>query len=121
MLALHESLYTTLLILSLGLTGWAFLSIARGQAVSGAFRSSYVLTIAASVAQAVVGVVIYLDELRPASSFHYLYGISLMVFSGAGYAFATRSTESRREALIFGIASAASVGLILRAVATAHS
>lgn len=117
--AIHESLYTTLLLLSGGLTLWALLFIARGRAVDGAFRSTYVLTVATSVLQAVVGVVMLFDGQRPGSSFHFLYGVSLMVFTGAGYAFATRG-ESRREALILGFASAAAFGLVLRAAATAH-
>lgn len=119
MLTIHEALYTTLLVLSLGLTAWALFFIATGQAVTGAFRSTYVLTVGASVAQAVVGLILYIDNYRPGQNYHYLYGISLIVFTGAGYAFATRG-GGRREALIFGIASAAAFGLILRAVVTAH-
>jgi hypothetical protein len=118
-LAVHEALYTTLMLLSLGLTVWALFFIATGRAVDGAFRSTYVLTIGASVIQALVGLLMYLDGYRPGQVFHYLYGISLIVFTGAGYAFATRG-DGRREPLIFGIASAAAFGLILRAVATAH-
>jgi heme A synthase len=119
MVAVHSALYTTLLLLCGGLTVWALFFIARGQGVDGAFRSTYVLTFGASVLQAIVGVVMLFDGLRPATSFHYLYGISLMVFTGAGYVFASRN-DGRRETLILGITAAAAVGLILRAVATAH-
>jgi hypothetical protein len=72
-----------------------------------------------SVAQAIAGLILYLDDHRPAESFHYLYGISLMVFTGAGYVFASRG-PAQRETLTFGIASAAAVGLIWRAYITAH-
>jgi len=116
-LAAHVSLYTTLLLLFIGLTVWGFYFVATSRPVDGAFRSTYVLAIGASIAQAVVGVLLYLDDKRPAQSFHYLYGISLMVFTGAGYAFATRG-DSRREAIIFAVASLAAVGLILRGAAT---
>ena len=119
MLEIHSALYTTLLILSGGLALWALFLMATGRPVDGAFRSTYVLTIGVSVAQAVVGLLLYLDDSRPANSFHYLYGISLMVFTGAGYIFATRG-DSRREPLILGIAAAAAVGLIWRAWLTAH-
>jgi hypothetical protein len=118
-LEIHSALYTTLLILSGGLALWALFLMATGRPIDGAYRSTYVLTIGVSVAQAVVGLLLYLDDRRPAESFHYLYGISLMVFTGAGYAFATRGS-ARREPLIFGIASAAAVGLIWRAWYTAH-
>jgi hypothetical protein len=118
-LAIHSALYTTLLLLCGGLTVWALYFIIRGQGVDGAFRSTYVLTIGASVVQALVGVAMLVDGTRPGSSFHYLYGVSLIVFTGAGYVFGTRG-DGRREALILGIAAAAAVGLILRAVATAH-
>lgn len=119
MLAVHSALYTTLLILCGGLFVWSLVFLARGQVVDGAFRSTYVLTFVASIAQAVVGVLMLVDDGRPASDFHYLYGISLMVFTGAGYVFGTRS-DGRREPIILGIAAAAGVGLVLRAAATAH-
>lgn len=119
MLEIHSALYTTLLILSGGLALWALFLMATGRPVDGAYRSTYVLTIGVSVAQAIVGLILYLDDQQPADNFHYLYGISLMVFTGAGYVFATRGS-SRREALILGIASAFAVGLIWRAWLTAH-
>lgn len=119
MLAIHSALYTTLLLLSGGLAVWALFFMARGQSVDGAYRSTYVLTVGASVVQALVGVALLLDDARPATSFHYLYGVSLVVFTGAGYVFGTRS-DGRREPLILGIAAAAAFGIILRAAATAH-
>lgn len=118
MLAVHVAVNGTLMLLTLGLTAWALLFITTGRGVDGAFRSTYVLTFGASVVQTVVGLLMYADGYRPGQVFHYLYGISLIVFTGAGYVFATRG-DSRREALIFGIASAAAFGLILRAGATA--
>ncbi|HUG16247.1 MAG TPA: hypothetical protein VMM78_14680 [Thermomicrobiales bacterium] len=118
-LAAHSALYTTLLILTGGLTVWALYFMARGQSVDGAFRSTYALTVGASVVQAIVGLVLLLDPARPATSFHYLYGVSLMVFTGAGYILGTRA-DGRREPLILGIAAAAAFGIVLRAAATAH-
>jgi hypothetical protein len=118
-LEIHSALYTTLLILSSGLALWALFLMATGRPIDGAYRSTYVLTIGVSVAQAVVGLLLFLEDYRPANSFHYLYGISLMVFTGAGYVFATRGS-SNREPLIFGIAAASAVGLIWRAWLTAH-
>ena len=108
------------LLLTGVLTVWALFFIATGRPVDGAFRSTYILMIGVAVAQALIGVVMVLDDLRPAQSWHYLYGVSLIVFMGAGYVFATRG-DQRREALIFGFASAAAFGLILRAAATAYS
>jgi hypothetical protein len=114
----HAALYNTLLLLYLGLTVWALFFIATSRAVDGAFRSTYVLGVVAAIIQGVAGVALYLSDYRPAQSFHYLYGISLVVFTGAGYAFADRASDTRREALYFGLASAAAFGLILRAAAT---
>jgi hypothetical protein len=108
-----------MLILSIGLFLWALFFLATGRAVDGAFRSTYVLTIGVAVAQAIVGLALFLSDHRPASSFHYLYGISLVVFTGAGYVFAARGS-ARREPLVLGVAAAAAVGLIWRAWITAH-
>jgi hypothetical protein len=101
------------------LTVWSLYFLATSRAVDGAFRSTYVLAVVVSAVQGIAGLVLYLNDHRPAQSFHYLYGISLVVFTGAGYAFATRG-DSRREAIILGLASLAAVGLILRGAATAR-
>lgn len=118
--AVHASIYTTLLVLTGGLTLWALFFMVTGRAVDGAFRATYVLGIGVAVLQGAVGLyMIYIDGLRPEESFHYLYGVSLIVFSGGGYALATRGSSAQREALTLGIASAFAFGLILRAAATA--
>ena len=119
MLEIHSALYTTLLILSGGLALWALFLMATARPIDGAYRSTYVLTVGVSVLQAIVGLILFIDDYSPASSFHYLYGISLMVFTGAGYVFASRGSASR-EPLVFGIAAAAAVGIIWRAWITAH-
>ena len=102
------------------LTLWALFFIATGRPVDGAFRSTYILMVGVAIIQALIGVVMVLEDLRPAQSWHYLYGVSLIVFMGAGYVFATRG-DQRREALVLGFMSAAAFGLILRAAATAYS
>jgi hypothetical protein len=117
--ALHTSIYTMSLLLTGGLTLWALFFIATGRAVDGAFRATYVLMVGVAVVQALIGVVLLLEDFRPAESWHYLYGVSLIVFMGAGYVFATRGNQ-RREALVLGFMSAAAFGLILRAAATAY-
>lgn len=120
MVAVHASIYTTLLLLSGGLTLWALFFMATGRPVDGAFRATYVLGIGVAVLQSAVGLyMLYVDGLRPGEWFHYLYGVSLIVFTGFGYALASRTSSSQREALIMGIAAAAAFGLILRAAATA--
>ncbi len=119
MIALHSALYTTLMLLSGGLTAWAFFLLATGRPVDGSYRSTYVLMIGTAVVQGIVGIVMLLDDLRPGQSFHYLYGVSLVVFTGFGYAWATRG-DSRRETVTLAIAALAAFGLIMRAAATAH-
>jgi hypothetical protein len=116
---IHATVYTTLLLLSLALTVWALFFMATSRPVDGAFRSTYLLMVATTVVQAGLGLILLLQGHRPASSFHFLYGISLMVFTGAGYAFASRG-DSKRETIIYGIASLAAFGIVLRAAATAR-
>jgi hypothetical protein len=77
-----------------------------------------VLIIGVAVVQALFGLVLVLEDFSPTDNYHYLYGISLIVFMGAAYVFATRG-DARREALIFGMGSAFAFGLILRAGVTA--
>lgn len=106
------------LLLTGGLTLWALFFILTGRTADGAFRATYVLMIGVAVVQALIGVVMVLEGLRPVDNYHYLYGVSLIVFMAAAYAFATRG-NARREALTFGIGSAFAFGLILRAAVTA--
>ncbi|HBY45297.1 MAG TPA: hypothetical protein DEG70_03450, partial [Chloroflexi bacterium] len=82
MLALHNALYTTLLMLTGGLTVWAFFLLITGRPIDGAYRSTYVLMIGAAIGQGIVGIVMLLEGLRPGQSFHFLYGVSLVVFTG---------------------------------------
>ncbi len=89
-----------------------------GRPPDGAFRATYVLMIGVAVVQSLIGVVMVLEGMSPSNNFHYLYGVSLIVFMGAAYIFATRG-DARREALIFGMGSAFAFGLILRAAVTA--
>lgn len=119
MLALHAALYTTMMLLSGLLTVWAFYLLATGRPIDGAYRSTYVLMIGTAVVQGLVGIVMLTEGLRPGQSFHYLYGISLVVFTGFGYAWATRG-DARRETVTLAIAALAAFGLIMRAAATAH-
>lgn len=118
MFTLHASIYTMTLLLTGGLTLWALFFMVTGRAADGAFRATYVLMIGVAVVQALIGVFLVLDDLRPTDTYHYLYGVSLIVFMGAAYIFATRG-DARREALIFGMGSAFAFGLILRAAVTA--
>ena len=119
MVAVHAALYTTMLLLTLGLSAWAMFFLVTGRAVDGAFRSTYVLMIGVAALQALSGVVLLFQDRRPGESFHYLYGVSLLVFTGAGYAFATRG-DQRREAVTLALASIFAFGLITRAAATAY-
>lgn len=106
------------LLLTGGLTLWALFFMITGRAADGAFRATYVLTIGVAVVQALIGVVMVLEGYRPTDNYHYLYGVSLIVFPTAAYAFASRG-DAGREALIFGMGSAFAFGLILRAAVTA--
>jgi heme A synthase len=118
--ALHASIYTMTLLLTGGLTLWAFFFIATGRVVDGAFRSTYLLTVGVTIVQGLIGLIMVIESLRAGQNIHYLYGISIIVFMGAGYVFATRGDQGR-EALIFGFMSATAFGLILRASETAFS
>lgn len=117
---LHAAIYTMTLLLTGGLTLWALYFMATGRPVDGAFRSTYVLMIGVGVIQALVGIVLVLNDHVPADNYHYLYGVSLIVFMGGGYALATRGGDIRREALILAGSSAFAFGLILRAAETAY-
>ena len=120
MTEVHASIYTMTLLLTGGLSLWGLYFMATGRPVDGAFRATYILMVGVAVVQGLLGVFMLTDEGRPAQTWHYLYGVSLIVFMAAGYIFATRG-DQRREAIIFTAMSAFAFGLILRAAETAYT
>jgi heme A synthase len=97
---LHRVGANALLIFAVVLAVWGTYQYFRRSAVSGGFRSSYLIMAGLSVVQGVLGLGAFALGARPGGQLlHFVYGIFAVVFLPGAYLYA-RSGNARREALI---------------------
>jgi heme A synthase len=116
---IHNALANACLIFSLIIAGYGFFLYFRQRGIDSNFWGTLAAGELLYVAQGIVGVLVYASGLRaPRTWIHVLYGIVLLITLPGAYAI-TRSSDSRREALIYGILGLFLAGITLRAMATA--
>jgi len=91
----------------------------RRQAPSGSFRATLVLTEGLFVVQGLVGIAMFLAGARPHDPLHWLYGPLLVIVLPIAASYLT-GRETRRQALVYGIAALFMFGLAIRAYMTGH-
>lgn len=117
LVAIHARLANTAVLFALVVGLWALWNYLRRQGLSPSYWGTLVIGELLLAAQAVIGVLMYFQGGRPPRIVHYLYGVLvLMVWPGV-YAY-TEGRDTRREALIYGVASLFLFGLTLRASGT---
>jgi hypothetical protein len=118
MLTLHIALSNTLLLLLLICAGWSIVGLITGRGVASALRATLVLTLVASVAELLLGLVLVAQGL-PLNPIHVLYGLSIIVSLAGAYMYGSRTTP-QREVLVYALLTVFAVGLIFRAMETAR-
>ena len=93
---------------------WTYFS--RGLASPG-YRSTLILTEILFVAQALLGIALFLGGRHPRDSLHILYGVVLVLAIPVAASY-TSSHDRRREALVYGVIGIIMVGLSVRAFMT---
>jgi heme A synthase len=97
---LHRVGANALLIFAVVLAVWGTYQYFRRSAVSGGFRSSYLIMAGLSIVQGVLGLGASALGGHPGGQLlHFVYGIFAVVFLPGAYLYA-RSGNARREALI---------------------
>lgn len=91
----------------------------RKQAPSGSYRATLVLTEGLFIVQGLVGIAMFLSGARPHDPLHWLYGPLLVIVLPIAASYLT-GRETRRQALVFGIAALFMFGLAIRAYMTGH-
>ena len=91
----------------------------RKQATSGSFRATLVLTEGLFIVQGLVGIAMFLQGARPHDQLHWLYGPLLVIVLPIAASYLS-GRDSRREALVYGLASLYMFGLGIRAYMTGH-
>ena len=91
----------------------------RKQTPSGSFLATLVLTEGLFIVQGLVGIAIFFGGSRPHDRLHWLYGPLLVIVLPLAASYLT-GRESRRQALVYGIAALFMFGLGIRAYMTGH-
>ena len=87
------------------------------RSVGGGFRATYVLSVGVFGLQAIVGLVMMVNGLRPRDLLHIAYGVVPFVALGAAY-FYSSNMKPRNESLTLGLAALFTAGLVIRAMTT---
>ena len=98
---LHQRLGIALIITALLLALWGSLLYFRRRALSGGFRSLFLLMIGLTAAQGLSGVGTFLAGRAPARGIlHIVYGIFAIVFLPGVFTYASRGDRTREAAFL---------------------
>jgi heme A synthase len=103
--ALHRISATALLVFALVLAVWGTYLYFRKAALSGGFRSSFLIMFGLTVVQGLLGAVLLLLGNRPGDwPLHIVYGIFAVLALPAVYRYAQGGTKSREAVFLAGAA-----------------
>ncbi len=117
LIELHIRLATTAQFFTLIVGLWALLNYVRGQGISPSYWGTLVIGEGLLFVQGLTGLIMFLQGARPPRLIHILYGIVVLLVWPGVYTY-TQGQGTRREALIYGVATLFMFGLILRAIGT---
>jgi CDP-diglyceride synthetase len=101
-LFLHARLAVAAILFALVLGAWGSYQYVRYKAVSGGFRSSYLLLCALVAVEGLLGLVNFLLGTRPHNPLHVVYGIFAVLFLPGLYFYSVsgRSSKAREAAFL---------------------
>jgi hypothetical protein len=114
----HDRLSVTIVLYVFILAIWGLWRYYRKQGLDGSFWGALAISELLILAQAVMGIILWISALRPErGTMHILYGVVTVLSIPAAYTF-TRGRDTRREMLIYGLVLIAIIGLAGRAIIT---
>ncbi len=119
LLYVHNGLFRAGLIITGFVAIWSAFLYLRKQAPSGSYRATLVLTEGLFIVQGLVGIAMFFGGARPHDPLHWLYGPLLVIVLPIAASYLS-GRESRREALVYGLAALFMFGLAIRAYMTGH-
>jgi hypothetical protein len=118
LLLIHQRMASSLLLLVLIAAVWGVVRSALRRGVGGHYWGVLGAVELLTVAQGVIGLLLWLSGLRPAEWIHVMYGavgtLVLPVYYGL-----SRGEDSRRAALMYAFLCVFLAGVLLRAISTA--
>jgi hypothetical protein len=119
LLFLHGRLSTSATIFAFFMAAWAIWLVIRGRGVDGSYLGAILIGEALLVAQALVGVALWLGlEVRDGRGMHLLYGGFAVLVWPFVFTF-TRTRTRRFESVLFAVGSLFLWGVLIRAIDTA--
>jgi heme A synthase len=97
---LHQRFAVALIAFAFILALWGTLQFLLRRSISPGFRSSYLLMIALTAAQGILGVIALALGGRPRELLHVVYGIFAIVFLTAIYLWTARGDRTREAAFM---------------------
>lgn len=114
---LHDRLANTALLFVLIVALWALFNYVRGQGISPSYWGTLIIGEGLLLIQGLIGLAMFLQGARPPRLIHILYGIVVLLVWPGVYTY-TQGRATRREALLYGVATLFMFGLLLRAIGT---
>ena len=115
--ALHGIGARALLVFAILLALWGTYGYFRHAAVSGGFRSSYLIMAGLTVVQGLVGLAAFAFGGRPTELLHLVYGVFAVIFLPGAYIYAHGGTPRREAVILAGAAWVVSIAYF-RGIAT---
>ena len=116
MVEIHQAIARALVLYYAALGIWGLFLWRRKSELSPGYRGALVIGVGLGVLQALVGIVLVVDSLRPIDNLHFLYGASVILTLPLVMSYIVDKKVSRP--LAFGLASLFMAGLAIRAITT---
>jgi hypothetical protein len=118
-LFIHERLATTSLLYFLVISLWGYFRFFRKIGIDSTYWGMLAIAEILVLAEALIGAYLWLSGHQPTRGWlHVLYGSLIPAMIPLAYVY-TKGKTDRRDILIFGTVTIITVGLIIRAMATA--
>ncbi|MBK9714617.1 MAG: hypothetical protein IPO81_25390 [Kouleothrix sp.] len=118
---LHSRLLVTIMLFFGALSLWGFFNYVRGDGLSGGYRGALAIGELLMLAQALIGIILYIGGDRPyRGGIHILYGIVAVITLPGTFSY-TRGRDGRPEQLIYVLVCLFMCGIALRALSTGHT
>jgi len=115
----HSGLFRAGLIITGFIVIWSVALYLRKLASSGSYRATLVLTEGLFIVQGLIGIAMFFAGASPHDPLHWLYGPLLVIVLPLAASYLS-GRDSRREALVYGLAALFMFGLAIRAYMTGH-
>lgn len=114
---IHERLATTMILFSLIAAGWGLVLFLRGRSIDGSYWGILVVGEFLILAQAALGLILWLQGAQPGRGIHILYGVVAVMTLPAAYGF-SRGRDDRQMALIYALILLFLIGITWRGIVT---